>query len=383
VTQAVLFDINPPERHGRAMSAWGTAVMLGPMLGPVLGGWLTDNYSWRWVFYINVPFGILATLGIIAFFPDNRRDSRPFDFFGFATLAVAVGALQLLLDRGSLLDWFSAREIQAYAGICGLSLYLFIAHTVTAEHPFIRLLLYRDRNFLAGSVLMFIIGAVVYATLALLPPMLQELMNYSVLQAGLVTAPRGAGAVVAMFFSGRLIGKVDIRLIVGIGLVITAVSLWQMSHFSMLMDMRPLLLSGLIQGLGSGLVIVPLATLPFATIARSLRNEGTALFSLMRNLGLSVGISATQSLLVSNTQIVHARLAASVTPWALGTQRMAAALTPAALAALNAEVTRQATMIAYIDDFELMFILTMLTIPLLLLIRRPRLAVPRPPLVLE
>jgi DHA2 family multidrug resistance protein len=230
---------------------------------------------------------------------------------------------------------------------------------------------------------MFIIGAVVYATLALLPPMLQELMNYSVLQAGLVTAPRGAGAVVAMFFSGRLIGKVDIRLIVGIGLVITAVSLWQMSHFSMLMDMRPLLLSGLIQGLGSGLVIVPLATLPFATIARSLRNEGTALFSLMRNLGLSVGISATQSLLVSNTQIVHARLAASVTPWALGTQRMAAALTPAALAALNAEVTRQATMIAYIDDFELMFILTMLTIPLLLLIRRPRLAVPRPPLVLE
>jgi DHA2 family multidrug resistance protein len=335
------------------------------------------------VFYINVPFGILATLGIIAFFPDNKRHSRPFDFFGFATLAVAVGALQLLLDRGSLLDWFSAGEIRAYAGICGLSLYLFIVHTMTAENPFIRLSLYRDRNFLAGSVLMFIIGAVVYATLALLPPMVQELMKYSVLQAGLVTAPRGAGAVVAMFFAGRLIGKVDIRLIVGIGLVITAVSLWQMTHFSMLMDMRPLLLSGLIQGLGSGLVIVPLATLPFATIARSLRNEGTALFSLMRNLGLSVGISATQALLVSNTQIVHARLAASVTPWVLGTKRLAALHTPAALAALNVEVTRQATMIAYIDDFELMFILTILTIPLLLLIRRPSVTIPRPPLVME
>jgi MFS transporter, DHA2 family, multidrug resistance protein len=383
IAQAVLFDINPPEHHGRAMSIWGTGVMLGPMLGPVLGGWLTDNYSWRWVFYINVPFGILAVLGIITFLQDSKRDARPFDFFGFVTLAIAVGTLQMLLDRGSLLDWFSAREIQIYAASCGLSLYLFIVHTTTADHSFIRLSLYRDRNFLAGSLLIFVIGVVMYATLALLPPMLQELMHYSVLQAGLVTAPRGVGALVAMYLAGRLIGKFDIRLIVGIGLIITAFSLWQMTHFSPLMDIRPLVISGLIQGLGSGLVMVPLAALPFVTIPRALRNEGTALFSLVRNLGFSVGISATQAFLVSNTQIVHAYLAARVTPWALASQHLTALRPGAALAALNAEVTAQATMIAYLDDFELMLILTLLTLPLLLLVRSPALSKEQRPLAME
>lgn len=382
LSQAVLFDINPPERHGRAMSLWGVGVVLGPMLGPILGGWLTDNYSWRWVFYINVPFGILAVLGILAYFPDGARNRRRFDVFGFATLSVAVGSLQLLLDRGSLVDWFSANEIRVYAVVLALSLYLFVVHTLHAEHPFIRLSLYRDRNFLTGNVLIFVVGIVLFATLALMPPMLQGLMGYSALQAGIVTAPRGAGTLLAMLFVGRLIGRVDVRLIIGAGFALTALSLLQMTHFSMLMDMRPLVESGVIQGLGTGIAYVPMSTLAFATLAGPLRNEGTALFNLLRNIGSSIGIAAVQALLVRNTQVVHATLAEHLTAPVLAQAHLVG---PSAhpLAAVNALVTGQAAMVAYIDDFQLMFLMTCLSIPMLLLVRNPRRAAEAPHVAVE
>jgi DHA2 family multidrug resistance protein len=372
LSQAVLFDINPPENHGRAMSMWGVGVVLGPMLGPILGGWLTDNYSWRWVFYINVPFGILAVLGILAYFPKSPLSRRRFDVFGFATLSIAVGTLQLRLDRGSLVDWFSATEIQIYAVVLALSLYLFTVHTLTTEHPFIRLSLYRDRNFFTGNVLIFIVGIVLFATLALMPPMLQGLMNYSALQAGIVTAPRGAGTLLAMLFVGRLVGKIDVRLIIGAGFALTALSLWQMTHFSMLMDMGPLMESGVIQGLGTGIAYVPMAALAFATLPGPMRNEGTALFNLMRNIGSSIGISAVQALLVRNTQVVHASLAAHLTPLRVANAQVPGVLPSHTLSAINAGVNAQATMIAYIDDFQLMFLLACLSIPLLLLVRNPK-----------
>jgi DHA2 family multidrug resistance protein len=372
LSQAVLFDINPPERHGRAMALWGVGVVLGPTLGPILGGWLTDNYSWRWVFYINVPFGILAVLGILAYFPESSLNRRRFDGFGFATLSIAVGTLQLMLDRGSLVDWFSATEIRVYAVVLALSLYLFIVHTLTTEHPFIRLSLYRDRNFFTGNVLIFIVGVVLFATLALMPPMLQDLMNYSALQAGLVTAPRGAGTLVAMLFVGRLVGKIDVRLIIGAGFALTALSLWQMTQFSMLMDMRPLIHSGIIQGLGTGVAYVPMAALAFATLPGALRNEGTALFNLMRNIGSSIGISAVQALLVRNTQVVHSELAVHLTTFKMAHLHVPGALPGQALAAINAAVSAQAAMIAYIDDFQLMFLLCCLSLPLLLLVRNPK-----------
>jgi DHA2 family multidrug resistance protein len=372
LSQAVLFDINPPENHGRAMSMWGVGVVLGPMLGPILGGWLTDNYSWRWVFYINVPFGILAVLGILAYFPKSPLSRRRFDVFGFATLSIAVGTLQLMLDRGSLVDWFSATEIQIYAVVLALSLYLFTVHTLTTEHPFIRLSLYRDRNFFTGNVLIFIVGIVLFATLALMPPMLQGLMNYSALQAGIVTAPRGAGTLLAMLFVGRLVGKIDVRLIIGAGFALTALSLWQMTHFSMLMDMGPLMESGVIQGLGTGIAYVPMAALAFATLPGPMRNEGTALFNLMRNIGSSIGISAVQALLVRNTQVVHASLAAHLTPLRVANAQVPGVLPSHTLSAINAGVNAQATMIAYIDDFQLMFLLACLSIPLLLLVRNPK-----------
>jgi len=372
MSQAVLFDVYPPAQHGRAMAIWGVGVVLGPMLGPMLGGWLTDDYSWRWVFYINVPFGILAVLGVMAYFPDTSHQRKSFDFFGFALLSIAVGTLQLLLDRGPLKDWFNSGEIKLETAITALAFYLFVAHTLTAQRPFIRLALYKDRNFLTGNILIFVVGIVLFATLALLPPLLQGLMGYSVFQAGVTMVPRGAGTLLAMLFIGRLVGRIDVRLIIGVGLVLTAFSLWQMTHLSMQLSMASIIWPGAIQGLGIGIVYVPMAALTFATLAPALRNEGTALFNLIRNVGSSIGISTVQGLMVHNTQVVHASLAQHITPLTLANHSLGVYAGTQAIAALNRAVTAQATMIAYLDDFQLMLILTLLALPLLLLVRTPR-----------
>jgi DHA2 family multidrug resistance protein len=372
MSQAVLFDAYPPAQHGRAMSIWGLGVVLGPTLGPLLGGWLTDDYSWRWVFYINVPFGVLAVLGVMAYFPDTAHAKKSFDFFGFALLSIAVGALQLLLDRGPLKDWFNSGEIRLESAIAGLSFYLFVAHTLTAKRPFIRLALYRDRNFLTGNILIFVVGIVMFATLALLPPLLQGLMGYSVFQAGVTMVPRGVGTLVAMLLVGRAVGRMDVRLIIGVGLLLTAFSLWQLTHLSMQLSMASVLWPGAVQGLGIGIVYVPMAALTFATLAPLMRNEGTALFNLIRNIGSSIGISTVQGLMVRNTQLVHASLAQHITPLMLANHSLGVYAGQQAIGALDRAVTAQATMIAYLDDFQLMLILTLLALPMLLLVRSAR-----------
>lgn len=372
MSQAVLFDINPPERHGKAMAAWGQGVLLGPMLGPILGGYLTDNYSWRWVFYINVPMGIMAFLGVLAYLPKSEIRRSRFDFLGFSLLSLAVGGLQLMLDRGPLKDWFSSPEIWIETTVAGLSFYLFLVHTMTSKNPFIRPSLLKDRNFFTGNIFIFVVGIVIFATLALTPTLLQDLMHYTVYEAGLLTAPRSLGTFAAMLFIGRLVGKIDARLIIGVGFLLTAISLWQMTNFDLQMNADPIFWSGIVQGLGTGIVYVPMAAITFATLPSDMRNEATALFSLTRNLGSSIGISAVQAMLTSNTQVVHATLAEHVTPYNLVARdpAMAAQLaTQTGAAAINAGVTMQAAMIAYIDDFQFMFILTLVTIPLLLFVR--------------
>jgi DHA2 family multidrug resistance protein len=372
MSQAVLFDTYPREEHGRAMAIWGIGVVLGPTLGPLLGGWLTDHYTWRWVFYINVPFGVLAVLGVLACFPDTKHARKDFDFFGFAMLGVFIGALQVLLDRGPIKDWFNSGEIRLEALVSALACYLFVVHTLTAPRPFIRLAMYRDRNFLTGSVLIFVVGIVLFATLALLPPLLQGLLGYSVFQAGLVTAPRGLGTLFAMLFVGRLVGRIDVRLVIASGFALTAISLWQMTRFSLQIDMSPIIWSGAIQGLGTGIVYVPMAALSFATLPAVMRNEGTALFNLVRNLGSSIGISTVQALLVRNTQLVHASLSSHLTPFVIASRGLGAGPGVHSGAVLNALVTRQAVMVAYLDDFYFMLVLTLLAIPLLLLVRTAR-----------
>ena len=379
LSQAVLLRINPAERHGQAMAVWGTGVMIGPIVGPALGGWLTDNYNWRWVFYINLPIGIIAFCGILMFIHETRHALRErFDFFGFGALGIAIGSLQMLLDRGELKDWFHSTEIWVEAVAAGLAFYLFAVHTITSrERPFIDRNLLVNRNFAAGLVMMFFVGVIMFATLALLPTMMQQSMHYPVATAGLVTAPRGVGTMIGMFLVGRIINTVDVRLIILSGLALTAYSLFQMSGFSLGMDMGPIVISGLIQGFGLGFVFVPLSTISFATLPRAILTQATAVFSLVRNIGSSIGIAILEALFVENTQTVHAQLVENLRPDnpAAQASNLSAPYSlsaPAGLAALNAEVTRQAQMVAYINDFKLMMIIDLLSAPLVLLLRKPR-----------
>ena len=377
LSQAVLLDINPPEKHGQAMAIWGAGAILGPILGPALGGYLTENFSWRWCFYINLPIGILALLGVSFFIAHDRvANARRFDFLGFGALAIFVGAIQLVLDRGPSQDWFSSAEIWTETILAVMGLWVFMAHTVTAEHPFFDRRLARDRNFVTASIFGFFVGILLFSTMALLPPMMQTLMNYPVLTSGLVSMPRGIGSFLAMFIVGRLVGRVDTRLILFTGLALSTVALWQMMHFDLSMTSTPIIVSGIIQGLGIGLLFVPLSTLAFATIPPALRAEGSAVYTLIRNMGASVGISIMQALVVANTQTMHASLAAKIIPSdpvvKSGLPAMFNPFSIPGLQALNAEITRQATMVAYVDDFRLMFFITIACMPMLLLMRRPR-----------
>jgi DHA2 family multidrug resistance protein len=374
LSQAVLFDINPPEKFGRAMSIWGMGTQLGPIMGPALGGWLTEHYSWRWVFYINLPIGVLAFVGLYLTMPENRNAKQTsFDFFGFGMLALAIAAFQLMLDRGQLLDWFSSTEIVVEAVLGALGVYLLLVQMFSSPHPFLNPALFKDRNFVTSTVYIFLIGVVLFATLALLPPMLQNQLQYPVVLTGLVTAPRGLGTFVSMLIVGRMIGRFDARLIMAGGILLMALSLWQMTQFSLLMGYWPVIVSGIVQGFAMGFVYVPLSTVAFSTLPQTLRNEGTSFFNLMRNVGSSIGISVVLFLLTQNTQRMHAALAANITPYNVASNpAMAAAhvdTTTQGLAALNNIITNQSMMIAYIDDFRLMMVMTLLTLPFLLLIR--------------
>ncbi|HSY95281.1 MAG TPA: DHA2 family efflux MFS transporter permease subunit [Steroidobacteraceae bacterium] len=373
LSQAVLLDINPPARQARAMAVWVMGVTLGPIIGPALGGWLTEDYNWRWVFYINVPFGILAFLGSLSFLPEGPIGKSRFDFFGFAVLSLGIGAFQIMLDRGQLKDWFSSMEIWVEAAVAAVALYLFVIHMLTTTKTrFVSPALFKDRNFITGNLFIFIVGAVLFATLALLPPLLQDLLNYPVVTTGLVTAPRGMGTLVAMFIVGRMMGKVDTRLIIGTGFALTAMSCWQMTGFDLQMDSSKVVWSGISQGLGTGFVYVPLAAATFATLSPALRNEGTAIFNLIRNLGSSIGISVVNTLLTRNTQIVHSTLGERVTRYSplLHAPLPGGPASLRSLAGLNATVTEQAAMIAYNNDFQLMMVLSLVAIPLVLLLRK-------------
>ena len=387
LSQAVLFDINPPKEFGRAMAIWGIGVTLGPILGPALGGWITESYSWRWVFFINLPVGLLAYFGLLGTLPESRnaRSSR-FDFFGFTTLSIGIGCLQLLLDRGQTLDWFSSREIVTEAIIGGVAFYLFVVHMFSSQRPFLNPALFKDRNFVASSIFILLIGAVLFATLALLPPMLQNQLQYPVILTGLVTMPRGFGTMIGMSLVGRLVKRFDARAIMAVGLVVTTYSLWRMTQFSLGMGSWPVIISGVIQGAGVALVYVPLSMVAFTTLSGGLRNEGTSLFNLLRNVGSSVGISVVALLLTQNTQRVHASLAEHITPFNMAANPAAAHVdigSTRSLLALNGMMTNQSAMIGYIDDFKLMMVLTIATLPFLLMIRNVRPAPGSAPVVAE
>jgi len=376
LSQAVLLDSYPLSQRGQAMAIFGLGVMLGPILGPTLGGWLTQYYDWRWVFYVNVPFGILALFLAFGFLEGKPgSSSAKLDWFGFATLGLAIAALQLLLDRGEQLNWFQSTEIQIEFALTILGLYLFVVHTVTARKPFLDGRLFMDRNFVMGQVLIFVVGAVLLATLSLLSPYLENLMGYPVLTAGLVLAPRGIGTMVAMVMVGRLMSVVDAKYLLLVGLGLTAVALHQMSQFTPDISQGTIIWTGLIQGFGLGFVFVPLSTVTFTTLLPELRTQGTGFYSLMRNVGASVGISVTTFLLTRNASIMHADLAAHVSPYSRAVQQLAPVLqldTLTGRATVNELIDIQAEIIAYSDNFVLMMYITILTMPLVFLLRNTK-----------
>jgi drug resistance transporter, EmrB/QacA subfamily len=377
LSQSVLLDTYPKEKHASAMAIWGVGVMVGPILGPSLGGWLTEYYNWRWVFYINLPFGLLAWFGLAAFVKETPTDNnRRFDMFGFAMLALAIGALQMMLDRGESQNWFSSYEIVAEAILAGLGFYLFVSHIFTYRNPFIEPSIFKDRNYSVGLLFIFVVGIILLATMALLPPFMQNLMGYPIIDVGFLLAPRGIGTMIAMVTVGKLANRVDVRLLILTGLLLTSFSLWEMTLYTTETTAFTIVTTGVTQGLGLGFIFVPLSTLTFSTLAPKFRNEGTALFSLMRNIGSSIGISVVVAYLAQRTQINHAAFADYITPFNLPLQQAAQSgafnlNTPAGLAMINAEVTRQAATLAYLQDFRLMMWITLAAIPLILLLRNP------------
>ncbi len=379
LSQATMLDIYPFHRRATAMAIFSSGVMLGPIMGPTLGGYLTDLYNWRWVFYVNLPFGILSITGLMLFLP--RAPVRPelrFDWRGFTMLAVGIGALQMLLDRGQELDWFSSTEIIVELVAAGLGLYLFLIHMFTAKRRFLNPAVFRDRNFIASALMSLFVSMVMLSTSALLAPYLQDLAGYPVYTAGIALAPRGLGTMLAMFVASRLADHVDQRLIMAGGLLVLGFALNAMSGWTPDVTQGQMMLTLIVQGVALGLIFNPMTVIAFVTLPASLRGDATALQALFRNVGQAVGISVTTLILTRSAQIAHAGIAAGITPFDRLLQGGGAAArlwnpaTPSGAAALDAMINRQAQIIAYNNDFHLMAFIVIPPLLLLLLMRRPR-----------
>ena len=378
LSQGTMLNIYPAEQRGWAMSIWGMGVMLGPILGPTLGGYLTELYNWRYVFFVNLPFGIVCTLGLWYALPRQRpKRGLGFDWFGFTALAVGIAGLQLMLDRGETKDWFGSTEIIIEAVMSAAGFYGFVVHMITGERTFVSPALFKDRNLMMGFLVMFMVGMVLLATTALLAPWLQLLGNYPVEIAGLLLAPRGIGTMVAMMISGRLTNKLDLRIIMGFGVVLLCWSLFRLSDWTPAVNEWSLIYNTMIQGAGVGFIFVPLNVVAFATLAPQLRYEGTSFLTLVRSIGMSMGISIFEALITQNTQVEHSVLSVFASPLNRMLEvspGMVHALSPATrhgAALLNQMITYQSQVIAYNNDFWLMAILSAPIMLVLFFMRRP------------
>ena len=376
LSQAAMLDINKPSRQAQMMAVWGGGIMIGPILGPILGGWLTENMDWRWVFYVNAPLGAIALAILIAGLPSRPVTRRRFDLFGFAMIAIAIASLQLLLDRGNQLDWFDSAEIWIYAIAIALACWIGAVHFLLG--PGTKLFdghLFADRNFVAALLFMLALGMSMFASMALLPPMLQRLFGYNVMDTGWTLMPRGVGTLISMQIAGLLVRRgTDARIIIATGFVLTAYSFHLMSGWSLDVDQGYIVFCSFFQGVGMGLVFIPLNAAAFATLAPAFRTDGSSLLNLSRSLGASVGISITTALLARNIQASHVSLSSHVTGAVtdlvdLTTVDKFQQMGTTVLSVIDAEVNRQAAMIAYIDDFYLMMWLSIASLPLVLLMR--------------
>jgi DHA2 family multidrug resistance protein len=378
LSQAAMLDINRPSRQPQMMAIWGMGIMAGPILGPILGGWLTENWNWRWVFYVNVPLGVVALVILIAELPSRPIVKRRFDMFGYAMIALALTSLQLMLDRGNHVDWFESLEIWIYALVLISATWMGAVHFITTPHPTLfNAALFANRTFMIAFFFMIAMGVVMFASMALMPPMLQHLFGYSVIGTGWALMPRGLGTLISMQLSAILVRRgVDPRRIVVLGFLLMAASFWLMSGWSLEVDQQQIFVTGFLQGLGLGLLFIPINTTAFNTLPPALRTEGSSLLNLSRSLGASIGIAITTALLARNIQTSHSDLGAHVTASMtslidLSTTDRFQQIGTTVLTMIDAEVNRQAAMIAYIDNYYLMMWLSLIVMPLALLMRRP------------
>ena len=384
MSQALILDIFSLHERGPAMSIWGVGVMVAPIVGPVLGGWLTDAGSWRWVFYINLPVGALCLLGIMTFIPDTPADrTRKFDIVGFSLLAIAIAALQLVFDRGQSQGWFDSTEIVLEGALAFIALWFSLVHSFTSARPFLPIKIFTDGNFATASILGVMVGVVILSVSALLPTMLQSEYGYSVLQAGLLTAPRGFGSIVSMLVVGRLIGRVDTRILLIIGQALFAASFFHMSLFTLDTSSLEVIGNGVFQGLGTGFVFLPLTTMAFATLAPQTRGDATSFYTLLRNLGGSAGISIMLAMLVNFSAGARGQLVGAYSPENAMIQPNALPSTmsitdPTGIVVLSAQIDRQAAMLGYTQVFHLMFMVTLAMMPLVMLMRMPKQTSPMP-----
>jgi MFS transporter, DHA2 family, multidrug resistance protein len=374
LSQTVMLEIYPPERRGWAMSLWGLGVMIGPIMGPILGGWLTEFYSWRWIFFINLPFGIATVLGLIAFMDETEGNQRlAFDWFGFAALSIGIGALQLMLDRGEQLGWFDSNEIVLTAIVSAAGFYFFFAHSLTTPNPFISFAIFGDRNFVIGLAFMFVCGMLLVASMALMAPFLQGVMGFPIIDVGVLLGTRGIGMAIGMLGAGRLVMRIDARLLLAFGLACCVASLYYTIDFSPDTSVFTIVWTSILQGIGLGTLFVPLNTLALGSLPPALRTQGTAMWTLIRNLGSSIGVSIVIATLSNKTILMHARLAESVTPFNQALADPAAAMldpsTETGRALLEQVMSQQAAIMAYGNDFMLMTVMTLMAFPLILLVQ--------------
>ena len=385
LSQAAMIDTNKPSRQSQMMAVWGMGIMAGPILGPILGGYLTENWNWRAVFYVNVPLGIISLAILAATLPSRELVRRKFDGLGFALVALALTSLQLLLDRGNHIDWFRSVEAWIYMIVLLSAAWIAVIHFATAREPLFNRHLFTNSNYVFAVVFSLVMGVMMFATMALLPPMLQRLFGYGVIDTGETMMPRGVGTLLTMQFSGYILRKgFDPRILIAAGFGIAAFSLWEMASWSLQTDYSHIAISGFVQGLGMGLVFIPLNASAFATLPPMLRTDGSSLLNLSRSLGSSVGISIVTSLLARNLQVSHSDLAAHVTASFTSVIDFSSvdrfqSMGEAALRLVDAEVNRQAAMIAYIDDFWLMTWLTLAAAPLVVFMKKADLRRQAPP----
>jgi DHA2 family multidrug resistance protein len=389
LTMTIMFDISAPSKQAMTMSYFSMIVMIAPISGPTIGGFLTEYVNWRWIFFVNLPFGIPALALMWWLLPSRPLVPRRFDVFGFSALAIGLGVLQLALDRGQNKDWLSSWEITTEFVIAFSALWIFVIHSIRAPHPLFRREIYSNVNFLIALGFMAIMGASVVGLSAILPMMYQSIYNYPVIDTGLLMAPRGVGVMISSYLAGRIIRNVDARYVITFGYLVAASGMWIMTFWSLDMDYHPILWAGFLQGVGFGLIVAPMNLLAFATLPPELRPDGSALMQLFRSIGGSIGISIIVTMLSRNQQRSHMEIGSHLTANSIPAVDLPAAIDrmqgmgAGVMSAIDAEVSRQALMIAFLDNFYMIAFVLLLFAPLPLLLRKPREVDNEPPMHIE